>query len=451
MGSRIPITKLHEHPKDSSSDTSTVVQDWDKLVKPQPNQVDAKLKALIYRLFDELDSGSWNSRINETGGSCQPSNAAVRAYVSQLRNGVSTILGQGPIPRNQRVKSMAVEGCAQLVVDHYLGKRLSVSHVDKEESFRQHFLTLKPSLAYYPNSSPLAVGAYESAFLSCSLVASAWLSTEEALKYAAICNLSVCDDYWNFTGTETEVRLRLVAQSIGAAFDFGDKAANVLIDGTALQAVGSSEEVSLQSAMAWRAVCGGATAYNGHTLANDTLEEGLIAPQVILAIHDLFDWRTDIAAGNSENGFSAAYGLRIADPFHAYLEAALLLAGSHARSGAYAIASIAIAAFTACRYSSYKYLTVEVEFPNPCSRCTELLQELTIEAGFSGAPKSPPKTFEEGEQVRLLCQLWADRYEDSGLIQLGLSWFQSLVDTGTIRIFDALVKIPGIDKNAGWV
>ncbi|UKZ83056.1 hypothetical protein TrVFT333_010857 [Trichoderma virens FT-333] len=371
MGSRIPITKLHEHPKDSSSNTSTVVQDWDKLVKPQPNQVDVKLKALIYRLFDELDSGSWNSRINETGGSCQPSNAAVRAYVSQLRNGVSIILGQGPIPRNQswsdavayaraviqepqdtvqRSKATWARSCS--TIHHELKKRfgqgvksmavegLSVSHVDKEESFRQHYLTLKPSLAYYPNSSLLAVGAYESAFLSCSLVASAWLSPEEALKYAAICNLSVCDDYWSFTGTETEVRLRLVAQSIGAALDFGDKAVNVFIDGTALQAVGSSDEVSLQSAMAWRAVCGGATAYNGHTLANDTLEEGLVAPQVILATHDLFDWRTDIAAGNSENGFSAAYGLGIADPFHAYLEAALLPAGSHARSGAYAIASI---------------------------------------------------------------------------------------------------------------
>ncbi|KAM6487684.1 hypothetical protein HDV62DRAFT_159126 [Trichoderma sp. SZMC 28011] len=471
------------------------VHNWDVLVQPLPNQVDDKLQTLMYKLLNELNSDDFNHTFNETDHHCHPSDAVVQTYVNQMRIGLEALLGHGPITRKQswsdavayaraviqepqdsvqrskatwarscstihrelmkrfgqEVKSMAAQGCTQLISDHYLGKRLSVSHVDKEASFRQHFLRLKPSLAYYPNSSPLAVGTYESAFLSCSLVASAWLSHEEALKYAAICHLSVCDDYWNFTGTETEVRLRLVAQSIGAAFDFGDRAINVLIDGTALQAVGSSNEISLQSDMAWRAASGGATAYNGHTLGNDTLEDGLVAPQVILAIHDLFDWRTDIAAGNSENGFFVAYGLGITDPFHAYLEAALLLACSHARSGVYAIASIIIAAFISCRYSSYKYLAVDMELPSPCPRCVELLQALTGKAGFVWAPKSPPRSFEEGEQVRRLCQLWADRCEDNGLIQQRLGWFQSLVTTGTIRIFDALLRIPEIDKAAGWV
>ncbi|KAL7914217.1 hypothetical protein GGI35DRAFT_467369 [Trichoderma velutinum] len=495
MNSCSSMPNHHDNAKDASDAASSVLHSRDSLVKPPLNQVDPELQILIYKLLDQLDSGHWNHTANETDRSCHPSDAVVRTYTSQMRSGLLTLLGFGPASRKkswsdavayaraviqepqdnvqrskatwarscsvihrelkkrfgQAVKSMAVQGCTQLVTDHYLGNRLSVSHADKEASFRQHFLRLKPSLAYYPNSSPLAVGTYESAFLSCSLVASAWLSLEEALKYAAICHLSVCDDYWNFTGTETEVRLRLVAQSIGAAFDFGSRAVNVLIDGTALQAVGSSNEVSLQSAMAWRAASGGATAYNGHILANDTLKDGLVAPQVILAIHDLFDWRTDVAAGNSGNGFFVAYGLGITDPFHAYLEAALLLACSHARSGAYAIASITIAAFISCRYTSYKYLTPDVALPGPCHRCIELLQALTEEAGFVWAPKSPPKSFEEGERVRRLCQLWADRCEDNGLIQEGLGWFQSLVVTGTIRVFDALVKIPEIDKAAGWV
>ncbi|KAL6811911.1 hypothetical protein V8C40DRAFT_283876 [Trichoderma camerunense] len=495
MTSYDSIPDDNENPEDLCEETSPIVHNWDGLVQPPPNLVDDKLQTLMYKLLNQLDSDNYDHTFNETDHYCHPSDAVLRTYINQMRIGLETLLGYDPITRKQswsdavayaraviqepqdsvqrskatwarscsiihrelmkrfgqQVRSMATKGCTQLVSDHYLGKRLSVSHVDKEASFRQHFLKLKPSLAYYPNSSPLAVGTYESAFLSCSLVASAWLSVEEALKYAAICHLSVCDDYWTFTGTETEVRLRLVAQSIGAAFDFGDRAINVLIDGTALQAVGSSNEVSLQSAMAWRAASGGATAYNGHILGNDTLEDGLVAPQVILAIHDLFDWRTDIAAGNSENGFFVAYGLGITDPFHAYLEAALLLACSHARSGAYAIACITIAAFISCRYSSYKYLAVDMELPGPCPRCVELLQTLTEKAGFVWAPKSPPKSFEEGEQVRRLCQLWADRYEDNSLVQEGLGWFQSLVLTGTIRIYDALLKIPEIDKAAGWV
>ncbi|KAK4078318.1 uncharacterized protein Triagg1_3334 [Trichoderma aggressivum f. europaeum] len=495
MASCFSIPDDNENAEDPSEEASPILHNWDGLVQPLPNQVDAKLQTLMYKLLDQLDSGNWNHTFNETDRNCRPSDAVVRTYINHMRNGLEALLELSPIVRKQswsdavayaraviqepqdtvqrskatwarscsiihrelkkrfgqEVKSMAAQGCTQLVSDHYLGNRLSVSHVDKEASFRQQLLRLKPSLAYYPDSSPLAVGTYESAFLSCSLVASAWLPLEEALKYAAICHLSVCDDYWNFTGTETEVRVRLVAQSIGAAFDFGDRAINVLIDGTALQAVGLSNEVSLQSAMAWRAASGGATAYNGHTLGNETLEDGLVAPQVILAIHDLFDWRTDIAAGNSENGFFVAYGLGTTDPFHAYLEAALLLACSHPRSGVYAIASITIAAFISCRYSSYKYLAVDMELPEPCPRCVELLQALTEKAGFGWAPKSPPKSFEEGEQVRRLCQRWADRYEDDGLVQEGLGWFQSLVATGTIRMFDALVKIPEIDKAAGWV
>ncbi|KAL7806680.1 hypothetical protein V8C44DRAFT_367795 [Trichoderma aethiopicum] len=461
---------------------------------PQNDQLDAASQALVYRLLDELDSGSWKPVPSGDEKPILPSDRAVRAYVSQMRNGLSALLGYGPISRNQSwsdavayaraviqnptdsvqrskaswarscssihrelktrfgpaVISTAVKGCQKLIDDHYNGKRLAVSHVDKKTSFREHFPVSKPSISHYPSSSPLAVGAYECAFLSCSLISSAWLSPEEALKYSAICHLSVCDDYWSFTSTEAEVRVRLVALGIGAALEFGGEAVNVLVDGTALQDVGSSSQVSLQGAMAWRAVNGAATAYNGHVLADDSLEDGLVSPQIIMAVHDMFDWRSDMAAGNHENGFAVAYGLGLSDPFHEYLEAILVLAASHPTSGAYAISSITLASFTACRYSTYKYFEVDVELPAPCPRCISLVKKLTTEAGFAWAPKTPPRCLEDGERIRKDCQAWADRYEDNGLIQEGLSWFQNLVETGKIRVLDATVKIPAVDEGADW-
>ncbi|PTB65579.1 hypothetical protein BBK36DRAFT_1121193 [Trichoderma citrinoviride] len=507
MGScnSIPLRRQRQpsHPKSEdgpSKPTSRGLRHRFKLlrhrVKPSPTspQLDKSSQELIYRLLDELDSDTWKPLPTEDEKSPQPSDRAVRIYVSQMRNGLSALLGHGPISGNQswsdamayaraviqdpkdtveRSKatwtrscssiqrelmtrfgpatiSTAIQGCRQLVDDHYHGKRLAVSHVDKKTSFREHFPMSKPSISHYPASSPLAIGAYECAFLSCSLISSAWLSPEEAMKFASICHLSVCDDYYGFTGTETEVRVRLVALAIGAAFEFGDEAVEVLMDGTALQAVGSSKEVSLRAAMAWRAVNGAATAYNGHVLANDSLEDGLVSPQVIMAIHDMFDWRSDLAAGNHENGFSVAYGLGLDDPFHDYLEEILLLASSHPKSGAYAISAITLASFTACRYSSYKYFAVDVDLPAPCPRCIKLVRNLTEEAGFSWEPKTPPGNLEDGERVRKLCQSWADRYEDHGLIQEGLSWFQSLIETGRIHVLDALVKIPAVDEDAEW-
>ncbi|KAL5085866.1 hypothetical protein Trisim1_009936 [Trichoderma cf. simile WF8] len=496
MGSCFSMPNRHEQQKATISQTTPLLHDWDSFVKEPPTQLDAELKELMYRLLNQLDSGSWRPNVNNPEQSHHPRDAAVRAYESQLRSGLSAILGYGPISQKQswsdalefaraviqepqdtiersraswarscsviyrelmtrfgqEVRSMAEQGCTQLVNDHYLGERLSVSHVDKKTGFQQTFLKSKPGLAYHPPDSFLAIAAYQCGILPCSLVASAWLSPEEALKYSALCHLSICDDYWSFTGKETEVRVRLVAQAIGATFDFGDLAVSTLLDSTAFQGVGSSNDVSIQSAMAWRSLSGAATPYNCHTLGNGTLEEGLVGPQIIMAIHDIFDWRSDLAAGNPDNGFSVAYGLGVADPFHAYLEALLLLATSHARSGVYAIATLTMIAFIGSRYLAYKYLEVDVELPVPCPRCIELLRAVTEETGFDWAPRSPPKSFEEGEQVRQWCQLWADRYEHgTDLIQEGLSWFQSLVATGKIRIFDALVKIPEIDKAVGWV
>ncbi|TFB02901.1 hypothetical protein CCMA1212_005352 [Trichoderma ghanense] len=479
--SSLPVSQDSKHPFEPPS-------------PPTYDHLDAASQALIYRLLDELDSGSWKPLPSVSEKPHEPSERAVRAYVSQMRNGLSALLGYGPISRNQSwsdalayaraviqeptdsvqrskatwarscssihrelktrfgpaVISTAIQGCQQLIKDHYDGKRLAVSHVDKKTSFREHFPLSKPSISHYPASSPLAVGAYECAFLSCSLISSAWLSPEEAMKYASICHLSVCDDYWSFTSTETEVRVRLVALAMGAAFEFGDEAVNVLVDGTALQDVGSSKEVSLQAAMAWRAINGAATAYNGHVLSDDSLEQGLVTPQIIMAVHDMFDWRSDLAAGNHENGFCVAYGLGLSDPFHDYLEAILTLAASHPRSGAYAISAITLASFTACRYSSYKYFEADVELPAPCPRCIELVRKITTEAGFSWAPRTPPGGLEDGERIRRRCQLWADRYEDHGLIQEGLSWFQYLVETGKVRVLDALVKIPAVDEDANW-
>lgn len=53
--------------------------------------------------------------------------------------------------------------------------------------------------------------------------------------------------------------------------------------------------------------------------------------------------------------------------------------------------------------------------------------------------------------MRELGKLWADRFEDHGLNQVAFSWFQSLVATGNIWLFDVLVKaVDPVDTTVGW-
>lgn len=176
MGSCFSMPNRHEQQKATISQTTPLLHDWDSFVKEPPTQLDAELKELMYRLLNQLDSGSWRPNVNNPEQSHHPRDAAVRAYESQLRSGLSAILGYGPISQKQswsdalefaraviqepqdtiersraswarscsviyrelmtrfgqEVRSMAEQGCTQLVNDHYLGERLSVSHVDKK-------------------------------------------------------------------------------------------------------------------------------------------------------------------------------------------------------------------------------------------------------------------------------------------------------------------------------
>lgn len=339
-------------------------------------------------------------------------------------------------------------GSSRIGADHYDGDRLSIAHVDKKASFKRHWHDIQVGAAFYPTSSFLAAGCYEVVTMDCSLVLSICLPPKTAVQQSALGHLSLCDDYAYFTESDYDVRLRLCAMSLGAAYAYGGRAVNGLLDASMLQAVGTGTDVSVKSAMSWRAVGGAATTFSGYVFANDSIEDGLAMPEVMMAMHDMLDWRSDVAAGNHENGVSAVYGIGFEDPFHAYLEATLQRAASHPLSGVAAISGIVYMHFTGARYASYEYHgTVKA----PCSKCIQLLKDITAGAGIEWNPKAPPATFAEGSKMRDLGKLWADRFEDHGLTQEAFSWFQSLITTGNIWLFDVLVKtVDPVDTTVGW-
>ncbi|KAI9373393.1 hypothetical protein BJX61DRAFT_533161 [Aspergillus egyptiacus] len=340
-------------------------------------------------------------------------------------------------------------GCRRVISDLYGGDRTKIAHVDKRANFKRHWQDLRLGRAFYPASSPLAVGCYESGTMVCSLVLSAWMTPEEAVKFATLSHLSVCDDFGSFTASDREVRVRMVGFAVGAACTGNKKVVNAILDGTALQAVGTASTLSVTSAMAWRAVGGCATVYSGYIFANDSIEQGLVAPEVMMAVHDLLDWRSDSAAGNHENALSAVCGIGVEEPFHTYLEAMLQKALSNPLSGAYGIAATTLMHFTAARYGAYKY---RGNHEAPCPDCIQLLRDITLGAGLRWSPEPPPASFSEGSRIRELGQRWVDDYEDHGLVQEGLGWFQHLVVTGRIGLFDVFQKgVLPVDTKVGWV
>ncbi|KAE8368662.1 hypothetical protein BDV27DRAFT_153857 [Aspergillus caelatus] len=182
---------------------------------------------------------------------------------------------------------------------------------------------------------------------------SAFLDPETAVKAASISGVAICDDYAAFSIEDYEIRLRIVGVSLGCAYEFGGQLVNAIIDGSMLQCTGTGEQLTLEAAMAWRVISGCTSPNSGYIFSKGSLDEGLVITEIEIAVHDLLDWRSDIAAGNHENGVSAAYGLGIKDPFHAYLEAILTRAESNPRSGGYAIAAIVFMHFTGVRYGAY--------------------------------------------------------------------------------------------------
>ncbi|KAI8628804.1 hypothetical protein F5Y19DRAFT_485170 [Xylariaceae sp. FL1651] len=344
----------------------------------------------------------------------------------------------------------AYSGTAYLIADHYNGDRLAIAHVNKKASYLRHRHDAKVGAAFYPQSSPLAASCYQSASLCCSLAMSWFLPVEKAVQAAYISHLSVCDDLGSFTEEDYEVRQRMIAIAAGVAYQFGGKALNVFVDGTAKQAVGAVTGPlrPIEAAMAWRAISGCSTIYSRYNFDECDLAEGLVAPIVMMAAHDLLDWRCDVAAGNHENAVSAVYGFGIASPFHTFLETMLKEALTHPRSGLYGIGAVVYMHFTVGRYGAWEY---HGEHKPACDKCVSLLVKATADAGLEWAPKPPPKSYAEGDELREWGRLWSDHFIDRSLIQEAVSWFQYLVSSGGIWLFDLLAEgTKPVDHDTDW-
>lgn len=203
--------------------------------------------------------------------------------------------------------------------------------------------------------------------------------------------------------------------------------------------------------MAWRAVAGSVGPYTGYLVGVGTIEEGTVAPRAMMAMHDLFDCRADVAAGNHENGVIAIYGLGEPDPFHTYLEAVLRLAVSSPRAALYTISAMHILHYFASRYGTYEYRG-NTGRP-PCDTCVSLLCEATLGAGLQWAPEKPPRSFAEADKVCDIAKDLYDNYNDNGLlIQHGISWFQHLITSGEIWLMDMLSQgVEAVDTENEWV
>lgn len=378
--------------------------------------------------------------IDSPQDSLQRSTSYWNRSCSEINKTLLTRYGPGII-------TAARNGVQDIISDHFHNHRLNVPHVNKKANFKRNYKNLSMGGLFHPSSDPLVVGCFESGTLPCALAMSAWLAPEAAVKAGIISSISVYDDYGTFAASSYKTRLRMVAIALGSACEFGDQAINAVINGSMLQCIGSGVQVTPEAAMAWRAVGGCSSPYSGYTFGTYPLEAGLVAPEVLIAIHDLLDWRSDIAAGNHENGVSAVYGLGFADPFHTYLEKVLQRATFHPVSGAYAISAMVYMHFTASRYGAYEY---RCENGRPCPECVALLRDITVQSGLVWAPKQPPRGFGEGREFRDLGVRLVDDFEDHGLVQEAFGWFQYLVFTAQIWVFDALRPISAVDDAAEW-
>lgn len=467
-------------------------------------KITAELEHDIIQALEKLESDSYNSVSTQEGAEKEslPVSQMITESVheSTLRNGLLALLGKIAIPdslawedamnycrdviespqdtkrraNSEWVRSgsdlyfeltkrfgpgiieAAQTGAAKLVDNHYTGNPLNIAHVDKKANMMRYMQDQHPSSIFNREPGLLALTCYEQTALCCSITISAWQPPHRAIPFGTIAHVGVCDDYHEFTLEERKGRLLLIALAAGAIYEVGGQAVNVVVDATALQAAGSGRDMSTHAARAWRAISGCTTAYSSYLWAQGSLkDEGLVAPEAMMAMHDLLDWRSDLAGRNHENGVSATYGLGIEDPHHDYLEDMLRRATTDPLSGAYAMASIVFLHFTATRYGAYNYYKgggggCGGSF-EPCGECERLLKCVTVRAGLHWAPMKPPQSFAEGEPFRQLCRSVFDKFETHPLGQCGISWLQHLVTTGQIRLFDALVAIDPLDSTAGWV
>lgn len=155
-------------------------------------------------------------------------------------------------------------GTACIINDHYRGDRTAITHVNKKASYLRHRHQVKTGVMFHPQSNPLSFSCYQVVILPVSLGLSSFLPIQKGDQIAHLSNLSLCDDYGSFTHADYDVRLRLSALSAGVAYQYRGRSISFLLDGSALQVRGRriNNPLSIEAAMAWRAVSGCATVYS---------------------------------------------------------------------------------------------------------------------------------------------------------------------------------------------
>ena len=343
----------------------------------------------------------------------------------------------------------AKDGLASLLAESVDGKGEEIPHVDKKANFIRNFEQQRPGKAYYPENSPLATITYETGNVACSLALLAWASIDEAVVYGMLTHHAICDDYHRFSEAEFELRVRLVAMGVGAAYKLGEQGPSAVLDGSLLQAQGNGRDRSVYSAMAWRAISGCSTPYNGSHFGSTSPDEAVAPPMMMIAVHDMLDWRSDTAGGNHENAVTATYGLGVKEPFHSFLEATLELAVKYPAATLPSAAALTFLHYTGTRYGSYEYSGAH---KGPCERCVSMLMQATEHAELQWGPRQPPRSFVGGTQAREAVKKFIDEQVDTGMVQEGLSWLQYIISTGEIWLFDLLSDgVKQVDSCTAWV
>lgn len=463
-----------------------VATDYDTAIRT-PENCHEKLKKDLVRLLDNVDNDLERHAVGEYSATYET------LYKTTLRCGLESLIGTisidsqawddamayardvilSPQDTERRASSPWIRSCSELhkefmnhfgpgtisaarlgtdsiIEGHYRGDRTAIAHVNKKASYLRHCHEVKVGAMFYPQPNPLSAGCYQVVILPVSLALSYFLPIEKVVQLAHLSNLSACDDYGSFTHADYDVRLRLSALAAGVAYQYRRQAINFLLDGSALQARGAetNDPFSIEAAMAWRAVSGCATVCSRYNFEECDLKDNLVGPLVMMATHDLFDWRSDTAAGNHENGVSAVYGFGVEAPFHRFLEALLEKALQSPQAGLYGLASIVYMHFTCSRYGAYEY---RGDFGPACKECIDILQSATTGAGLEWTPKPPPRSYAEGDKLRDWGRLWSDEFIDCGIIQEALGWFQYLISSGQIWVFDLLAgEIDPVDNSTDW-
>lgn len=145
---------------------------------------------------------------------------------------------------------VAHSGCEALARNYYQGNPLNIAHVDKKSNATRLIPYQSPAHLFYPQSSFLAIACCEMTSLCYSIMTSTWFPPKKAVNSGMISHVAVANNYHAFTATEYETRVRMVALSVGVAYEAGGQVVNVLVDGAALQAVRTGNQLTVDAVMA---------------------------------------------------------------------------------------------------------------------------------------------------------------------------------------------------------